>query len=708
MAIGTINNTESGVSVRSKLNAVIGLLNDSTMYCIYAPASDFTTNNPVLEERWVGIETDTITTLPKFKIADGVTAWNDLPYVSDSSIQSLQDILLVGNTTGPTPIIVSAGSYIASPNSKALLFLENTYFQLYFDSGLATGGVTGNGANTKVWHQIQNTFESPLHKFNNNIEVTAGYIQSILAKSRIGLYDNQSVYIYQNGSILAKLEHGDYLTELNYTDGFNGGSHNISATSNQLSHTALIELNASDIVVSQEPTMALGISTKSYVDNMITGLSWKKSVLYSTTTGENLSLTGLSITIDGTLRTLLTTDRILVKNQTVQSQNGIYNPASGAWTRVIDADSNTEILSATVYVREGSIEVNRVYSVQQSPIALGTTNITFALISGAGTYINGTYLKLTGNVFDLDFTTFSTAHVTEGSNLYFTNARVLAALLTGYSASAGAVTSSDSVLSALEKIAGNIATKADIQNGLYSGGAITVLTIDGTGTNNDIRVAAANWIISLVHYSTAGNTDFLNITLAASGLQRFVGIYGDNTNTITIVDGSESEYAVYPSTPVGKALIGYVLVTDSATSSTPDLSGYMLISSKASIADAIAETDDTKYWTSLTGSAKTNKNIAFNTQTASYTLVMSDRDKHVEMNVASANNLTVPLNSSVAFPIGTQIIGSQYGAGQTTIVATGGVTIRSFSGLKSMGQYAGWTLEKRGTNEWYAFGTLTV
>jgi len=99
----------------------------------------------------------------------------------------------------------------------------------------------------------------------------------------------------------------------------------------------------------------------------------------------------------------------------------------------------------------------------------------------------------------------------------------------------------------------------------------------------------------------------------------------------------------------------------------------------------------------------------YNRQTASYTLVLSDRSKLVEMNVATANNLTIPLDSSVAFEIGTQIEVSQYGAGQTTIVATGGVTIRSASGnLKIASQYVAVTLLKIGTNEWYCFGNLTA
>jgi hypothetical protein len=105
--------------------------------------------------------------------------------------------------------------------------------------------------------------------------------------------------------------------------------------------------------------------------------------------------------------------------------------------------------------------------------------------------------------------------------------------------------------------------------------------------------------------------------------------------------------------------------------------------------------------------AKTNKLVVTNRQTASYTLVLSDADKLVEMNVGSANNLTIPLNSSVAFSTGTQILLAQYGAGQTTIVATSGVTIRSNGAkLKLNAQYSGATLIKIDTNEWYLFGDI--
>ena len=104
---------------------------------------------------------------------------------------------------------------------------------------------------------------------------------------------------------------------------------------------------------------------------------------------------------------------------------------------------------------------------------------------------------------------------------------------------------------------------------------------------------------------------------------------------------------------------------------------------------------------------KTDKLVVANRQTASYTLVLSDADKLVEMNVGSANNLTIPLNSSVAFATGTQILLAQYGAGQTTIVATSGVTVRSNGAkLKLNVQYSGATLIKIGENDWYLFGDI--
>jgi hypothetical protein len=100
--------------------------------------------------------------------------------------------------------------------------------------------------------------------------------------------------------------------------------------------------------------------------------------------------------------------------------------------------------------------------------------------------------------------------------------------------------------------------------------------------------------------------------------------------------------------------------------------------------------------------------LATNAQAASYTLVLTDQSDIVEMGVGSANDLTIPLNSSVAFPIGTVITILQTGSGQTTIVGTGGVTVNGSPGLKLRGQWSSATLVKRDTNTWVAIGDLTA
>jgi hypothetical protein len=199
-----------------------------------------------------------------------------------------------------------------------------------------------------------------------------------------------------------------------------------------------------------DPTNALHAATKSYIDNLLTGITWKQEVRAATT--GNITLSGLQ-TIDGI--SSLADARYLVKNQTTQTENGIYLMKSGAWVRTDDANTTLEIETATVLVRLGTLNHDTQWTCTNAnePV-IGTDAITFGQISAGGTYTNGTYLKLVGNVFDIDFTTFTTANVVEGSSLYFTNARAIAATLTGYVSGAGAITSADSILSAIQKLDG--------------------------------------------------------------------------------------------------------------------------------------------------------------------------------------------------------------------------------------------------------------
>ena len=100
-------------------------------------------------------------------------------------------------------------------------------------------------------------------------------------------------------------------------------------------------------------------------------------------------------------------------------------------------------------------------------------------------------------------------------------------------------------------------------------------------------------------------------------------------------------------------------------------------------------------------------NIALNTQTGTaYTFVLADRGKLVTTNNGSAQSITIPPNSSVAFAVGTQIQVAGLGAGEVTMVAGSGVTLRSTPGLKLRAQYSSVTCIKIATDEWILVGDL--
>lgn len=111
--------------------------------------------------------------------------------------------------------------------------------------------------------------------------------------------------------------------------------------------------------------------------------------------------------------------------------------------------------------------------------------------------------------------------------------------------------------------------------------------------------------------------------------------------------------------------------------------------------------------TAFVGTAIGTATVPINTQTASYTLVLSDQGGIVQMNSGSAQTLTVPPNSSVAFPIGTVIVIVQLGAGALSVAAGAGVTINANPGLNFGGRYAQATLYKRATDTWVLAGNLT-
>ena len=128
---------------------------------------------------------------------------------------------------------------------------------------------------------------------------------------------------------------------------------------------------------------------------------------------------------------------------------------------------------------------------------------------------------------------------------------------------------------------------------------------------------------------------------------------------------------------------------------------------------AIAEDNGAGGFTSKSVTGENIKNaiteISKTENTTDYTLVLSDKDKLIEMNVAIVNTLTIPTNASVAFPIGTQLAIVQKGAGKTTIAGDTGVTVYSEGNKFSfVGQYGLATIIKCDTDTWYLGGNLEV
>lgn len=157
-----------------------------------------------------------------------------------------------------------------------------------------------------------------------------------------------------------------------------------------------------------------------------------------------------------------------------------------------------------------------------------------------------------------------------------------------------------------------------------------------------------------------------------------------------------------------EALQAKVGVDGSAVTTSHD---YKIAALETSVSVAESEIDTLQSdVTTLEGRVDNIVEVQTNEQTGTaYTLVLADSGKVVETNNASANTLTVPPNSSVAFPVGVQITVLQTGAGQTTLVAGSGVTVNSADGnLKVTGQWSAATLLKRATDTWVAIGDLSA
>lgn len=195
----------------------------------------------------------------------------------------------------------------------------------------------------------------------------------------------------------------------------------VGTTAISLGATSLTLGGLTSVSVTQDPTSALQLATKQYVDAVAEGLH-VHAACAAATTGTLASITGGTVTynngtagVGATLTmsvaltvldgyTLLNGDRVLVKNEATQANNGIYTWATGGTvlTRATDFDTAAEMASGDfTFVSNGTLYANTGW-VQTDPVTIvGTSPVTWIQFSGAGAYSAGTGLTLVGTQFSL-------------------------------------------------------------------------------------------------------------------------------------------------------------------------------------------------------------------------------------------------------------------------------------------------------------------
>lgn len=178
----------------------------------------------------------------------------------------------------------------------------------------------------------------------------------------------------------------------------NNADHSAIALSALAVPTAPVNMNSQRLISLGPPIASTDATTKQYVDDAVAGLSWKDACRVATTA--NLAALSGLLTVDGV--TVAANDRVLVKDQTTASANGIYLAASGAWTRATDADTEAKLLGAAVFISEGTTNADSAWVMTaNAPITIGSTSLPWVQFSGAGMVTAGLGLTKTGNTLDV-------------------------------------------------------------------------------------------------------------------------------------------------------------------------------------------------------------------------------------------------------------------------------------------------------------------
>ena len=223
----------------------------------------------------------------------------------------------------------------------------------------------------------------------------------------------------------------------------------------------------------------------------------------------------------------------------------------------------------------------------------------------------------------------------------------------------------------------------------------------------DIQIALRNYQDSIAVISTDASAVVLESVMDAKG-DLFVGSANNELDNLSIPPGSNG----YVLTADTAETLGVKWAAPAVTAATTSVVGSVQLSDSTSETSSIKAATPTAVKAVWDG--KSDINFTIEEKTADYPLVLSDKYKIIEMNLTStANTVTIPTNSTQAFPVGSQITIIQTGTGATTVAVSAGVTLNctpqiSSNAAKLRTQYSSCTLIKRATNTWIAIGDLSA
>ena len=343
----------------------------------------------------------------------------------------------------------------------------------------------------------------------------------------------------------------------------------VGTTTINLGGSSLTLGGLTSVAVTQDPTTALQLATKQYVDSVAQGLNVKTSVLYGTTA--NILLTGLSVQAGGEWTGALTVgDRILVKNQTLPAENGIYAASALGWTRTSDADTWNELISAFVFVQDGATLADTGWVCTINPGGtLGVTAVTWSQFSGAGTYTAGTGLTLSGTQFSITNTgvsanTYGSASAVpvfavnaQGQLTSVTNTTIA---ITNSQVSGSAASGANSDITSLSGLTGGISTPDFIQFDT------TATVTDATGKlyyNKDDQFQTLSFQMNGSRVQHVGEELYYRVRLSAPATKGDVLMF---TGTL----GSSGGLTAAPATGLTADQANYILGIADQTGTTND------------------------------------------------------------------------------------------------------------------------------------------